>query len=52
MVLYSVSIVRRGVGLGIVSEYQTYEKAELACLEKLIEIVEQKHKEDTNDEID
>ena len=37
--LYSVSNVRRGVGLGKVSEYQTYEEAELACLNKLIEIV-------------
>jgi hypothetical protein len=36
--LYSVSIVRRGVGLGKVSEYQTYPEAELACLIKLIEI--------------
>jgi hypothetical protein len=40
--LYSVSNVRRGVGLGKVSEYQTYEEAELACLKKLIEIVKQK----------
>jgi hypothetical protein len=37
--LYSVSIVRRGVGLGKVSEYQTYEEAELECLKKLISIV-------------
>jgi hypothetical protein len=36
--LYSVSIVRRGVGLGKVSEYQTYPEAELDCLIKLIEI--------------
>ena len=36
--LYSVSIIRRGVGLGKVSEYQTYEEAELECLKKLIEI--------------
>jgi hypothetical protein len=40
--LYSVSNVRRGVGLGKVSEYQTYEEAELACLKKLIEILKQK----------
>ena len=40
--LYSVSIVRRGVGLGKVSEYQTYEEAELECLKKLIEIVKEK----------
>jgi len=40
--LYSVSNVRRGVGLGKVSEYQTYEEAELACLNKLIEIVKTK----------
>ena len=40
--LYSVSIVRRGVGLGKVSEYQTYPEAELACLKKLIEIVKNK----------
>jgi hypothetical protein len=37
--LYSVSNIRRGVGLGKVSEYQTYEEAELECLKKLIEIV-------------
>jgi predicted GNAT superfamily acetyltransferase len=37
--LYSVSNVRRGVGLGKVSEYQTYEEAELECLKQLIEIV-------------
>jgi len=37
--LYSVSNVRRGVGLGKVSEYQTYEEAELACLNKLIKLV-------------
>ena len=37
--LYSVSIVRRGVGLGKLSEYQTYEEAELECLKKLIEII-------------
>ena len=40
--LYSVSNIRRGVGLGKVSEYQTYEEAELACLIKLIEIVKNK----------
>ena len=40
--LYSISIVRRGVGLGKVSEYQTYEEAELECLKKLIEIVKNK----------
>jgi hypothetical protein len=40
--LYSVSNVRRGVGLGKVSEYQTYEEAELECLKKLIEIVKEK----------
>jgi hypothetical protein len=40
--LYSVSNVRRGVGLGKVSEYQTYEEAELECLKKLIEIVKNK----------
>jgi hypothetical protein len=40
--LYSVSIVRRGVGLGKVSEYQTYEEAELECLKRLIEIVKEK----------
>ena len=40
--LYSVSKVRRGVGLGKVSEYQTYEEAELECLKKLIEIVKNK----------
>lgn len=40
--LYSVSIVRRGVGLGNVSQYQTYPEAELACLIKLIEIVKKK----------
>jgi hypothetical protein len=39
--LYSVSNIRRGVGLGKVSEYQTYEEAELECLKKLIEIVKQ-----------
>jgi hypothetical protein len=43
--LYSVSNVRRGVGLGKVSEYQTYEEAELACLKKLIEIVKQPKKD-------
>jgi hypothetical protein len=37
--LYSISNVRRGVGLGKVSEYQTHEEAELARLKKLIEIV-------------
>lgn len=42
--LYSVSIVWRGVGLGKVSEYQTYLEAELACLKKLIEIVKEKNK--------
>jgi len=36
--LYSVSIVRRGVGLGNLSQYQTYPEAELSCLIKLIEI--------------
>jgi len=40
--LYSVSNIRRGVGLGKVSQYQTYEEAELACLNKLIEIVKNK----------
>jgi hypothetical protein len=40
--LYSVSIVRRGVGLGKVSEYQTYPEAELACLLNLIELVKSK----------
>jgi hypothetical protein len=40
--LYSVSIVRRGVGLGNVSQYQTYPEAELGCLIKLIEIVKNK----------
>jgi hypothetical protein len=42
--LYSVSNIRRGVGLGLgkVSQYQTYEEAELACLNKLIEIVKNK----------
>jgi len=40
--LYSVSIVRRGVGLGKVSEYQTYPEAELDCLIKLIEITKTK----------
>jgi len=40
--LYSVSKVRRGVGLGKVSEYQTYEEAELECLKKLIEICKNK----------
>ncbi len=40
--LYSISNVRRGVGLGKVSEYQTYEEAELECLIKLIEIVKNK----------
>ncbi len=40
--LYSISNVRRGVGLGKVSEYQTYEEAELECLKKLIEIVKEK----------
>jgi hypothetical protein len=40
--LYSVSNIRRGVGLGKVSEYQTYEEAELECLKKLIEIVKRK----------
>jgi hypothetical protein len=40
--LYSVSIVRRGVGLGKVSEYQTHEEAEFECLKKLIEIVKNK----------
>jgi hypothetical protein len=40
--LYSVSIVRRGVGLGKVSEYQTYPEAELDCLKKLIQIVKNK----------
>jgi hypothetical protein len=40
--LYSISNVRRGVGLGKVSEHQTYEEAELECLKKLIEIVKQK----------
>jgi len=40
--LYSVSNVRRGVGLGKVSEYQTYEEAELACLKQLINIVKNK----------
>jgi hypothetical protein len=39
--LYSVSNIRRGVGLGKVSEYQTYEEAELECLKKLIEIVKE-----------
>ena len=39
--LYSISNVRRGVGLGKVSEYQTYEEAELACLKKLIQIVKE-----------
>jgi hypothetical protein len=43
--LYSVSKVRRGVGLGKVSEYQTYEEAELECLKKLIEIVKQNNNE-------
>jgi hypothetical protein len=42
--LYSVSNVRRGVGLGKVYEYQTYEEAELECLKKLIEIVKSKVK--------
>lgn len=37
--LYSVSNVRRGIGLGKVSEYQTYEEAELECLKQLINIV-------------
>ena len=32
----------RGVGLGKVSEYQTYEEAELECLKKLIELVKTK----------
>lgn len=40
--LYSVSIIRGGVGLGKVSEYQIYEEAELECLRNLIEIVKNK----------
>ena len=36
------SNIRRGVGLGKVSEYQTYEEAELECLKKLIELVKTK----------
>ena len=40
--LYSVSIVRRGVGLGKVCNYQTYPEAELDCLIRLIEIVKTK----------
>ena len=39
--LYSVSIVRRGVGLGNLSQYQTYPEAELSCLIKLIEIAKE-----------
>jgi hypothetical protein len=46
--LYSVSIVRRGVDLGKVSEYQTYPEAELACLKKILEIVEQTNAEMTD----
>ena len=42
--LYSVSIIRRGVGVGKISEYQIYEEAELACLKRLIEIVKEKNK--------
>jgi hypothetical protein len=41
--LYSVSIVRRGVGLGKVSEYQTYPEAEFECLIKLVEITKTKN---------
>jgi hypothetical protein len=37
--LYSVSIVRKCVGIGRITEYPIYEEAELACLDRLIEIL-------------
>ena len=38
------TILSFGIDLGETDDFETYEQAELACLEKLIEIVESKNK--------